>query len=132
MKRATSKMMVLFIIALLGASGGITQMQKDVMAATTIVAKPIQSSTFTVNVKVEKSVKLSEIVSKELLVKSNLKTMSVTKKGIVSCKMNTNWTDSIIRGKKKGKTTLFFAEKSRSNSRQKYSKMVFSVTVSVE
>lgn len=132
MKTTTSKTMVLFIIALLGASGEITRMQPNVMAATKVVATPIQSTTFSVNVKVGKSVKLSKIVSKEVLVKCNLKPVYVTKKRIVSCGMNANLTDSTIKGKKKGKTTLFFAEKGKSISGQKYSKILFSVTVSVK
>lgn len=132
MKRATNKMMVLFIIALLGASGEITPMQSGVMAATKMIEIPIRSTTFTANVKVGKSVKLSEILSKEVLAKCNLKPVYVTKKGIVSWRMDANMTDSIIKGKKKGKTTLLFSEKGKSISEKKYSKVLFSVTVNVK
>lgn len=132
MKRATSKMMVLFIIALLGASGEITAMQSGVMAAAKVIEIPIQSATFTANVKVGKSVKLSEIVSKEVLAKCNLKPVYVTKKRIVSCGMDANLTDSIIMGKKKGRTTLFFAKKGGSISEPKCSNILFSVTVNVK
>lgn len=125
-------MMVLFIIALLGASGEITAMQSGVMAAAKVIEIPIRSATFTANVKVGKSVKLSEIVSKEVLAKCNLKPVYVTRKRIVSYGIDANLTNFIIKGKKKGKTTLFFAEKGRSISGQKYSKVLFSVTVNVK
>ncbi|MBD5089448.1 MAG: hypothetical protein HDT30_11695 [Clostridiales bacterium] len=80
MKRTTRKMMVLFLIALLGTSGEITKMQSSVMAATKTVIKPDHLINFTANVKIGKNVRLSTIVSKEILAKCNLKPMYVTKK----------------------------------------------------